>query len=163
MYCNPTPSLNPPLSQGISATGSTSNYISRHNYSSCINILPQNSGNSLCARHTFPRTICNFPRRSHPRKPRHRFPNFHWKLCDDDFIAIFTKYHVKTIKYRNLIILGNRNPTNSLSNIPIASKTSSSPTSRKNESHCDITSKNTKSYIAAFFHGYENYQLITLF
>ena len=75
------------------------------------------------------------------------------KLYGYDCIAIFTKYHVKTIKYGNLIILNHRNCANGLWNIPIAFKASTSLTSQKHLAHSALSSKNTKLHPAYFLHG----------
>ena len=40
----------------------------------------------------------------------------------DNYIYVFIKYHIKIVKYGNLIIVGSRNLTNDLWNIPIVSK-----------------------------------------
>ena len=44
------------------------------------------------------------------------------QLCDDICAALFTKYQVKIIKNGQVIIVGRRNATNGLWNIPLAPK-----------------------------------------
>ena len=44
-------------------------------------------------------------------------------LCDDDCVALFTKYDVKIYKNGQVIIVGERNATNGLWNTPLAPKT----------------------------------------
>ena len=41
------------------------------------------------------------------------------QLCDDNCIAIFTKFDVKTLKQNQVIVTGLRDRTNSLWNIPL--------------------------------------------
>lgn len=45
------------------------------------------------------------------------------QLCDDDCVALFTKYDVKIYKEGKVIIVGKRNANNGLWNIPLAPKT----------------------------------------
>jgi hypothetical protein len=49
------------------------------------------------------------------------------QLCDDDCIALFSKYHVDIIKDGKVIIKGKQNTTNGLWNIPLAPKLSPAP------------------------------------
>jgi hypothetical protein len=44
------------------------------------------------------------------------------QLCDDDCVALFTKYDVKIYNQGQVIITGERNSTNGLWNIPLAPK-----------------------------------------
>ena len=49
------------------------------------------------------------------------------QLCNDDCIALLTKYNVKIYKGGKVIIIGERNNTNGLWNIPLAPKTTLTP------------------------------------
>jgi hypothetical protein len=44
------------------------------------------------------------------------------QLCDDECVALFTKYDVKIYKHGQVIIVRKRNPMNGLWNIPLAPK-----------------------------------------
>ena len=57
---------------------------------------------------------------------------FIWQLCDDDCIAIFTKYDVNILKNNTIIITGKRN-ANGLQNIPITPTTVTPPNVTKNK------------------------------
>ena len=84
------------------------------------------------------------------------------QLCNDDCIALFTKYHVDIIKHHKVIIQGKRNPTNGLWNIPLSppSQAASSPrspsqptTGRTHHANGAIRNAKTKKYLAVFLHG----------
>jgi hypothetical protein len=49
------------------------------------------------------------------------------QLCDDECVALFTKYDVKIYKHGQVIIVGKRNPTDGLWNIPLAPKEAAQP------------------------------------
>jgi hypothetical protein len=49
------------------------------------------------------------------------------QLCDDDSVALFDKHNVKIYKNGRAIIVGTRNTTNGLWNIPLAPKTMTPP------------------------------------
>jgi hypothetical protein len=78
------------------------------------------------------------------------------QLCDDDCVALFSKYQVDIIKDGKIIIKGKRNTTNGLWNIPLAPKSDTSPSSstKQHLTNSMIRSKQTKSGLAAFLHGY---------
>ena len=46
------------------------------------------------------------------------------KICDENCVPLFTKYHVNIYKYGEINIGGQRNRTNVLRNTPIPPKTS---------------------------------------
>jgi hypothetical protein len=77
------------------------------------------------------------------------------KLCDDDCIAIFSKFNVKIIKDSQLIITGTRDDRNGLWNIPLAPLPPVSPRPATTyELACSAISDNaTKAELAAFLHG----------
>jgi hypothetical protein len=81
------------------------------------------------------------------------------QLCDDDCIALFSKYHVDIIKDGKVIIKGKRNATNGLWNIPLAPKSSPAPPTppfalhQFNLANSMIRTNKTKGELAAFLHG----------
>ncbi len=82
------------------------------------------------------------------------------QLCDDDCVALFTKYDVKIYKNGQIIIVGKRNLTNGLWNIPLAPKEQTPPTMHKNppKTYCHaangaIQNGKTKQDLSAFLHG----------
>jgi hypothetical protein len=78
------------------------------------------------------------------------------QLCDDDCVALFSKYQVDIIKDGQIIIKGKRNTTNGLWNIPLVPKsgtTFSTCTKQQHLADSVIRSKQTKSELAAFLHG----------
>jgi hypothetical protein len=82
------------------------------------------------------------------------------QLCDDDCVALFTKYNVKIIKNGNVIIIGKRNDTNGLWNIPLAPKAAPlQPTNLKSKlqtkptAYGAITDASTKQDLAAYHHA----------
>jgi hypothetical protein len=69
------------------------------------------------------------------------------QLCHDDSITLFTQYDVKIYKNGQVIIVGKRNPTNGLWNIPLAPKEappSSSPNTRQHSANSTIQNIITK-------------------
>jgi hypothetical protein len=77
------------------------------------------------------------------------------KLCDDDCIAIFSKFNVIIIKNSQLIITGTRNGRNGLWNIPLAPlpHTSPHPATTYKLASSAISNDATKAELAAFLHG----------
>jgi hypothetical protein len=57
------------------------------------------------------------------------------QLCDNDCVALFSKYHVDIIKAGKVIIKGRRNTTNGLWTIPLAPKTPMLPSTLPSASH----------------------------
>ena len=49
------------------------------------------------------------------------------QLCDDDCVALFTKYDVKIYKDGKVIIVGQRNDVNGLWNVPLTPKETQTP------------------------------------
>jgi hypothetical protein len=82
------------------------------------------------------------------------------QLCDDDCIALFTKYNVKIYKDGKVIIVGERNDTNGLWNIHLPPKAplpaqppaSSSPNTRHTANGATRSTR-TQQDLAAFLHG----------
>ena len=80
------------------------------------------------------------------------------KLCDDDCVALFTKYDVRIMKNGNVIIRGQRQ-NNGLWNIPFAPKSSlpsivtNAPSTTPSIASSAIRSKTIKADLAAFLHG----------
>jgi hypothetical protein len=82
------------------------------------------------------------------------------QLCDDDCVALFSKYNVQIIKNGQVIIVGRRNSTNGLWNIPLAPKASDpTPPVDKNSpathhrANGAIQNVNTKRDLATFLHA----------
>jgi hypothetical protein len=69
------------------------------------------------------------------------------QLCDDDCVALFTKYNVKVYKQGQIIIVGKRDPSNGLWTVPLAPKT---PIPQANGA---IQDNNTKADLAMFLHA----------
>jgi hypothetical protein len=81
------------------------------------------------------------------------------QLCDNECVALFTKYDIKIYKHGQVIIVGKSNPTNGLWNIPLAPKEAAQPpippTDPKTLQHSAngvIQNVNTKQDLAAFNH-----------
>jgi hypothetical protein len=83
------------------------------------------------------------------------------QLCDDDCVALFTKYNVKIYKNGKVIIVGKRNDTNGLWNIPLAPKNSDSPTTNAtpappiacHSANGALRQVKTKQDLATFLHA----------
>jgi hypothetical protein len=99
------------------------------------------------------------PELSHQATTGHIFHNLQsgslisiGQLCDDDCVALFTKYNVKIYKDGRAIIIGARNQTNGLWNIPLAQPVSL-PTHNKHVAHSAIRDVHTKQDLATFLHA----------
>ena len=78
------------------------------------------------------------------------------KLCDDDCIALFTKYNVRIVKNGEVIIEGRRNPNNGLYMIPLSPRqpTPIAEAPKKSlKALSMIRCAKTKADLAAFLHG----------
>ena len=77
------------------------------------------------------------------------------QLCDDDCVAIFTKYGVKILNHNQVIITGLRDRTDGLWNIPLGPcpPTQQSPTrSHPNQANGILRQDITKRELAQYFH-----------
>jgi hypothetical protein len=74
------------------------------------------------------------------------------QLCDDDCIALFTKYDVKIYKDGKVIIVGQRNNVNCLWHIPLAPKETDTP-QLQHSANGAIRNVRTKQDLAAFLHA----------
>jgi hypothetical protein len=100
-------------------------------------------------------------------KIRHLFNNLQsgtlislGQLCNDECVALFTKYDVKIYKHGQVIIVGKRNPTNGLWNIPLPPKAAAQPpippistNTLRHSANRAIQNITTKQDLAAFHHG----------
>jgi len=76
------------------------------------------------------------------------------KLCDDDCIALFTKYHVKVIKDGKVVIVSKRNQTNGLIwNIPLSNRTTIIPPAISHMANGAIQDDATKHDLATYLHA----------
>jgi hypothetical protein len=82
------------------------------------------------------------------------------QLCDDDCVALFTKYDVKIYKNGQVIIVGKRNAANGLWNIPLAPKEKLPPdrpastrSMSRNSANGAIRNNGTKQDLAAYLHA----------
>ena len=79
------------------------------------------------------------------------------QLCDDDCVALFTKFNVNIIKDGKIIIVGKRNDANGLWNIPLAPKaapTVKTPNAQtKQLANGAIKNVKTKQDLAEFLHA----------
>jgi hypothetical protein len=82
------------------------------------------------------------------------------QLCDDECVALFTKYGVKILKHGKVIITGKHNAKNGLWNIPLAPKDNSSPTTQpqptnrpQHQANGAIQNLQTKQDLAGYLHG----------
>ena len=75
-------------------------------------------------------------------------------ICDDDWAAIFAKYHVHIIKCGFIIIKGSRNNTNGLCNIPIAPKLSTTPSRNIIQNHTVLIAINSSQKNLSLQHYY---------
>jgi hypothetical protein len=73
-------------------------------------------------------------------------------LCDDECIALFTKYDVKIYKNGKVIIVGQRNNVNGLWHIPLAPKETETP-QVQHSANGAIRNVRTKQDLAAFLHA----------
>ena len=74
------------------------------------------------------------------------------QLCDDECIALFTKYGVKIYKDWKVIIVGQRNNVNGLWHIPLAPKETETP-QVQHSANGAIRNVRTKQDLAAFLHA----------
>jgi hypothetical protein len=74
------------------------------------------------------------------------------QLCDDDCIALFTKYNEKIYKDGKVIIVGQRNNVNGLWHIPLAPKETDTP-HLQHSANGAIRNVRTKQDLAAFLHA----------
>jgi hypothetical protein len=74
------------------------------------------------------------------------------QLCDDDCIALFTKYDVQIYKDGKVIIVGQRNNVNGLWHIPLAPKETNTAQSQ-HSANSTIRNVKTKQDLAAFLHA----------
>ena len=81
------------------------------------------------------------------------------QVCDDDCVALFTKVNVNIYKDGIIIIVGKRNDTNGLWNIPLAPKAAPTPTTMKKSdvktkqaANGAINNAKNKQELAAFLH-----------
>jgi hypothetical protein len=81
------------------------------------------------------------------------------QLCDDECVALFTKYNVKIYKNGQVIIVGERNATNGLWNIPLAPKaipsepTQTTALATHHSGNGAIQDDGTKQDLATFLHA----------
>ena len=78
------------------------------------------------------------------------------QLCDDDYVAIFTKFDVKILKHNRVIITGLRYRTNGLWNIPLGPNppAQQSPNrSHPNQANGILRQDITKHELAQYFHA----------
>jgi hypothetical protein len=81
------------------------------------------------------------------------------QLCDDDCVALFTKYNVNIFKNGQVIITGERNDTNGLWTVPLAPKAPLPPTLHQTDptpchsANGAIQNGVTKQALAAFLHA----------
>ena len=75
------------------------------------------------------------------------------QLCDDDCVAIFTKYDLRVMKDGTLIIKGKRNKANGLWHIPLSPSNESQIIPTSEECHSAIYNQSTKADLAGFIHA----------
>ena len=82
------------------------------------------------------------------------------QLCDDDCVALFTKYDVKVYKEGKVIIIGKRNTTNGLWNVPLAPKESARPATpepphgkRRHTANSALRDIKTKQDLSGYHHA----------
>ena len=76
------------------------------------------------------------------------------QLCDDDCVAIFTKYDLRVMKDGTMIIKGHRNKSNGLWHVPLGTpKVPALQYPASEECHSAIYSQNTKADLAGFIHA----------
>ena len=129
----PTPSPHPP--QGIADSGATDHYLTVQDQPHCSKPTPSSTnitvlaadGNKMTSSHTAQIPLA--PQLSPNASTGHILKGLTTgslisigKLCDDECIAIFTKYNVRIVKDGRIIIQGLRNTSNGLWNIPLAPK-----------------------------------------
>jgi hypothetical protein len=139
----------------------------------CVNVSPTTTGPSVQVANGHiiePNkrvTIPLAPELSADAKIGHLFNNLQsgtlislGQLCGDECDALFTKYDVKIYKHGQVIIVGKRNPTNGLWNIPRAPKEAAhpliplpTPKTLQHSANGVIQNINTKQDLAAFHHG----------
>jgi hypothetical protein len=152
-------------------TGATGHYLDTAAEKHCTKITPTSNGPSVQVANgetieTTKRVIVPLaaPELSTQAKTGHIFDSLQsgslisiGQLCDDDCVALFSKYDVKIIKNGQGIILGKRNLNNGLWNIPLAPKAPMQLLSPKVISHSAINGTirhaQTKQDLANFLHA----------
>jgi hypothetical protein len=152
-------------------TGATAHYLHPSAAPHCLNLQHTHNGPSVQVANgdkietTLRATIPLAPELSDQAKEGHIFHNLQsgslisiGQLCDDDCVALFTKYHVKLYKNGKVIIVGKRNSANGLWTIPLAPKQAlpnPKPTNprRSHLANGAIRHASTKQDLAAFLHA----------
>jgi hypothetical protein len=144
----------------IADTGATGHYLDAAAEPHCINIEPTTEGPSVQVANgqnietTKRATVPLAKELSSKAKEGHIFDGLKsgsllsiGQLCDDDCVALFTKYDVKIYKQGQIIIVGERDPNNGLWTLPIAPK----PTIHR--ANGAIHDSATKADLAMFLHA----------
>jgi hypothetical protein len=150
-------------------TGATGHYLDTAAETHCTKVTPTSNGPSVQVANgetieTTKHVIVPLaPELSTQAKTGHIFDSLQsgslisiGQLCDDDCVALFSKYDVKIIKDGQVIILGKRNPNNGLWNIPLAPKAPMPLAPPKVLSHSAngaIRHAQTKQDLANFLHA----------
>lgn len=152
-------------------TGATGHYLDAADEKHCIEVQRTDTGPSVQVANgetieTTKRAVVPLATElSTPAKVGHIFDSLKsgslisiGQLCDDDCVALFTRYDVKIIKNGQVIIIGKRNATNGLWNIPLAPKEkpptpTSSPRNVRHSANGAIQNVGTKQDLAAYFHA----------
>ena len=153
-----------PTRTGIADSGATDHYLAPADSNVCTNVTPTTTGptvtvaNGTQLKTTHQATIPLAPQLKAPATTGNILHGLKsgtlisiGKLCDDDCIALFTKYHVHIVKNGEVIIKGKRDFNNGLWQITLASKPVKSPCI--DFANSAISTAKTKSDLAAFLHG----------
>jgi hypothetical protein len=154
-------------------TGATGHYLDQSAAQHCTNVHHTDDGPSVQVANgqnieTTTRAIVPLaPELSNHAKIGHIFQGLKsgslisiGQLCDDDCVALFTKFNVKLYKNGKVIIIGKRNATNGLWNIPLAPKPAPSNTPNapaapqyQHTANGAIRDLGTKQALASFLHA----------
>jgi hypothetical protein len=157
----------------IADTGATGHYIDAATEAYCTHVRTTDTGPSVqVANGTFIETtkracIPLAPALSNHAQVGHIFDHLSsgslisiGQLCDDDYIALFTKYDVKIVKNGHVIIVGPRSAANGLWTIPLSTHGHSpkpqpplSEPSLHPSAYSAIRSTRTKHDLAVFLHA----------
>ncbi len=144
----------------IADTGATGHCLNTAAEPHCINVTPTNEGPSVRVANgqnieTSKRATVPLAKElSNKAKVGHIFDDLKsgsllsiGQLCDDDCVALFSKYDVKIYKEGQIIIVGERDPANGLWTIPIA------PKPMIHQANGAIHDSATKEDLAMFLHA----------
>jgi hypothetical protein len=150
-------------------TAATAHYLDASAEPHCTTVTPTSSGplvtvaNGDTIRPTKCATLHLSSQLSQKAQTAHVFDDLHsgsllsiGQLCDDDCIALFTKYNVQIIKNDQVIIKGPRSPHNGLWTLPLSpnpTPTEPPTAARTQVANGVIRLEQTKQELALYYHG----------